>query len=248
MKKYIAEFIGTFTLVFIGCGSAAITGGLTGFLGILGMALSFGLSVVAMSYAIGHISGCHINPAISLAKLITKELSLKDFFGYVISQILGGIAGSGFLYYLLTSLDGVDIAQIGLGANGFDSASAIGLGMIPSLLVEIVLTFLFVFTVCQVTTKEDYKNTAGLITGLTLTLVHIIGIPLTGTSVNPARSLAPALFLQETALSQVWLFIVGPLLGGALAGIVYLIFNQDNHIDENTIENTSEEIITKEKL
>lgn len=236
MKKYICEFIGTFTLVFIGCGSAALTGGITGFLGILGIAFAFGLSVVAMSYAIGPISGCHINPAISLAKLITKELSMKDFFGYVISQVLGGIAGSGFLYYLLTSLEGVDIAQIGLGANGFDSASAIGLGMIPALLVEIVLTFLFVLTACQVTTKEDNKSIAGLIAGLTLVLVHIIGIPLTGTSVNPARGLAPALFLQGTALSQVWLFIVGPFIGGALAGIVSLFLNKEDHVDENIVE------------
>ena len=243
MKKYIAEFIGTFTLVFIGCGSTALTGGVTGFLGILGIAFAFGLSVVAMSYAIGHISGCHINPAISLAKLITKELSVKDFFGYMISQVLGGIAGSGFLYYLLTSLEGVDIAQIGLGTNGFDKASAIGLGMIPSLLVEIVLTFLFVFTVCQVTTRKDYKSTAGLIAGLALVLVHIIGIPLTGTSVNPARSLAPALFLQGTTLSQVWIFIVGPSIGGALAGIVYLFLNKEDYVNEDITKETIEEII-----
>ena len=242
MKKYLAEFIGTFTLVFIGCGSAAITGGVTGVLGILGIAFAFGLSIVAMAYSIGNISGCHVNPAVSLAMLISGKMNVKDFIGYVISQVLGALAGSGFLFYIFKSIEGVDVAKVGLGANGFGEASAIGLGMVGAILVEIVLTFLFVTTILGVTSKKEYGNVAGLVIGFALVLVHIIGIPLTGTSVNPARSLAPALFLQGTPLSQVWVFIVAPLIGGAIAAFVwkFLSTTDEEVLIEVTIEITEE--------
>ena len=244
MKKYLAELIGTFTLVFIGCGSAALTGGVTGVLGILGIAFAFGLSIVAMAYSIGNISGCHVNPAVTLAMLISGKISIKDAIVYVISQILGALAGSGFLYYILKSIEGVNISQVGLGANGFGDASAIGLGMTGALLVEVVLTFIFVITILGVTSKEDYSHMAGLVIGLALVLVHIIGIPLTGTSVNPARSLAPALFLQGTPLNQVWVFIVAPLIGAAIAALVWKFLSSSSQeksvIIEETIEITEE--------
>ena len=223
MKKYVCEFIGTAVLVLFGCGSAAIAGDV---LGTLGIALAFGLSIVAMAYVIGNISGCHINPAVSLAMLINKKMSVKDFAFYVIAQVLGAILGIGILYAIMTSSE-LDIAVQGLGANGFDSASSINLSMIGAILVEIVLTFVFIYTILGVTSDDSKSSVAGIVIGLTLTFVHIMGIPLTGTSVNPARSLAPALFLGEEALAQVWVFIVAPFVGSALAAFVFKFLNKE---------------------
>lgn len=225
MKKYICELIGTMVLVLFGCGSAAIAGET---LGTLGIALAFGLSIVAMAYVIGNVSGCHINPAVSLGMLINGRLSGKDFVGYIISQFIGGIIGIGILVFLINSANLGGIAVTGLGANGFGAESVIGINLAGALVTEIILTAVFVFTVLGVTASEKTAGVAGIVIGLTLTFVHIMGIPITGTSVNPARSLAPALFLKGTALSQVWVFIVGPLIGGAIAAICYKYLVKDS--------------------
>ncbi len=223
MKKYLCEFIGTAVLVLFGCGSAAIAGGA---LGTLGIALAFGLSIVAMAYVIGNISGCHINPAVSLAMLINKKMSVKDFICYVIAQVLGAIAGIGILYAVMTCCN-LDVAMQGLGANGFDSLSGVGLNMLGAIIVEVVLTFVFIYTILGVTSDDSKSSVSGIVIGLTLAFVHIMGIPLTGTSVNPARSLAPALFVGGEALSQVWVFILAPLVGSALAAIVFKFLNKE---------------------
>lgn len=227
MKKYLCEFIGTAVLVLFGCGSAALTGGIDGVLGILGIAFAFGLSIVAMAYVIGSISGCHVNPAVSLAMLINKKLSVKDFIFYVVAQVLGAVAGIALLYAIIANSN-LDVANQGLGANGFGNASYIGLGMWGAILVEVILTFVFIYTILGVTSDEKKSSVAGIVIGLTLAFVHILGIPLTGTSVNPARSLAPALFLGGEALSQVWVFIVAPFVGAAVAAVVFRVLNKGN--------------------
>lgn len=218
MKKYLAEFIGTFVLTFVGCGAAAISGGITGVLGILGISCAFGLSIVAMAYSIGNISGCHINPAVSLAMWISKKLDTKDFVGYVIAQVLGGVVAAACLKAVGSMCSPV---IEGLGTNGFGDASYVGLNVTGAIIVEVILTFIFLMVILGVTSKEENASVAGLVIGLSLAFVHIIGIPLTGTSVNPARSLGPALLAGGEALSQVWVFIVAPLIGAALAAVVW---------------------------
>ncbi len=220
-KKYLAEFLGTFILVFFGCGSAAITGGIDGVLGILGIAFSFGLAIVAAAYAIGHISGCHVNPAVSLAMLIDGQLSFTDFIGYIVAQVLGSCAAASTLFFTIKSSGLLDIFKTGLGTNGFNSLSYVGISLDGAFVVEMILTFVFVLAIFGVTSNEKTSPHAGLIIGLTLTFVHIIGIPLTGTSVNPARSIGPALIFGGEALSQVWLFICAPLVGAALAALIW---------------------------
>ena len=215
MKKYVCEFIGTFVLVLLGCGSAAIAGGT---LGTLGIAFAFGLAIVAMAYSIGRISGCHVNPAVSLAMFISKKMTVKDICWYVVAQVLGAFAGAGVLQLIINS---TDLVGTGLGANGFGELSAVGLGLGGALLVEIIATCIFVLAILGVTHDEKYEGVAGLVIGLVLTLIHIVVIPLTGTSVNPARSLAPAVFVGGEALSQVWLFIVAPLIGAAIAAYLW---------------------------
>jgi len=216
IKKYIAEFIGTFVLVFMGCGSAVFLGtGTAG--GHLAVALAFGLSIVAMAYVIGNISGCHVNPAVSLAMLLRKKLSVTDFCGYVIAQIIGAIAAAGMLKVLLSF--GLTDQTGGLGSNGVANAGGPG----GALLVEVILTFIFVFVIIGVTSDESKSSVAGIVIGLTLTFVHIVGIPLTGTSVNPARSIGPALFAGGAALANIWVFILGPLVGAVLAVLVYAL-------------------------
>ena len=225
MKKYLCEFIGTLVLVLFGCGSAVIAGEA---LGTLGIALAFGLSIVAMAYVIGNVSGCHINPAVSLAMLISKKMDLKDFICYVIAQVLGAIAGAAILYYIVTAC-GMEVSAVGLGANGFGEASSVNISMMGAIITEIILTFVFIYTILGVTSSEKYSSVSGIVIGLTLAFVHIMGIPLTGTSVNPARSLAPAIFLGGTALSQVWVFIVAPFIGSALASICYKFLNDEEN-------------------
>lgn len=221
MKKYAAEFIGTMVLTLFGCGSAALSGGVDGVLGVFGIAMAFGLSIVAMAYAIGDVSGCHINPAVSFGVFLNKGMSAKDFAGYVAAQVLGGLAGAGILAGIIRCTALGTAAEVGLGTNGYGEASYVGLNMAGALAVEIILTFVFVLTILGVTAKAKTSTVAGLVIGLTLTFVHILGIPLTGTSVNPARSIGPAVFAGGTALAQVWVFIVGPLAGAALAAWVY---------------------------
>ena len=224
MKKYICELIGTLVLVLFGCGSAAIAGQT---LGTLGIALAFGLSIVAMAYVIGDVSGCHINPAVSLGMLIDGRIGIKDFIGYVISQCIGAIIAAAILMFLINSANLGGVATTGLGANGFGAASSIGISMIGALVTEIILTAVFVFTILGVTASEKTASVAGIVIGLTLTFVHIMGIPITGTSVNPARSLGPALLLGGQALSQVWVFIVGPLVGAIIAALIYKLIVKD---------------------
>ncbi|MBP3324244.1 MAG: aquaporin [Clostridia bacterium] len=210
MKKYLAEFIGTFVLVFFACGTATVVGcSAANGTGYLLTALAFGLVIVAMAYSIGNVSGCHINPAVSIAMLINGKLSVKDFIGYVISQFLGAIAGAGVLALFV----GV---ESGLGANALYKGD-----ILLSIVIEIILTFVFVIAILGVTSKVENGAVAGLVIGLSLTLIHILGISFTGTSVNPARSFGPALFVGGDALINVWVFIVAPLIGGSLAAIVY---------------------------
>lgn len=218
MKRYVCELIGTLVLVLFGCGSAAIAGSI---LGTLGIALAFGLSIVAMAYVIGDTSGCHINPAVSLGCLIDGRMTVKDFIFYLIFQCIGAIIGIAILFFMISQANLGGVTATGLGANGFGAASSIGISMIGALVTEIVLTAVFVFTVLGVTASDKTANIAGIVIGLTLAFVHIMGIPITGTSVNPARSLAPALFLGGEPLSQVWVFIVGPLVGAIIAALLY---------------------------
>jgi aquaporin Z len=219
MKKYIAELIGTMVLVLFGCGSAAIAGSM---LGNLGIAMAFGLSIVAMAYVIGDISGCHINPAVSIGMWIDERMDSKDLVMYIIFQCIGAIIGIAILAAIINSAPSLGgYAMTGLGQNGFGSASSVGLDVIGAIIVEIILTFVFVFTVLGVTKKAENGAVAGIVIGLTLAFVHIMGIPLTGTSVNPARSLAPALFLGGQALEQVWVFILAPIVGAVIAGFLY---------------------------
>lgn len=224
MKKYVAEFIGTFVLTLFGCGSAALSGGVDGVLGVLGISMAFGLSIVAMAYSIGNVSGCHINPAVSLAMFISKKLSAMDFVGYVVAQCLGATAAAGVLKAIGSMCNPV---ITGLGTNGYESASYLGLSMTGAIVVEIILTFVFLLAILGVTSTEKFSSVAGIVIGLTLAFVHIIGIPLTGTSVNPARSLGPAIFAGGQALSQVWVFILAPLVGAALAAIVWKIISSE---------------------
>ncbi|MEF9973223.1 MAG: MIP family channel protein [Clostridia bacterium] len=210
MKKYIAEFIGTLTLVLFGCGTAAVMGCTSApNAAYLTTAFAFGLVIVAMAYSIGNISGCHINPAVSLAMLITGKLDTKDFVGYLVAQFLGGIAGAAILMGLIGT-------GMGLGTNGLFEGN-----ILKTLIIEIILTFVFVIAILGVTSKTQNAQVAGVVIGLTLTLVHILGIYFTGTSVNPARSFGPALFMGGAALSSVWVFIVAPLIGSALAAFTY---------------------------
>ena len=224
MKKYLAEFLGTMILVLFGCGTAVVCGGFTGgmetgFLGVVAIALAFGLAIVASAYAIGDISGCHVNPAVSLAMLINGKLTFGDFIGYVIAQVAGAFAGSGILKLITANSE-----LSGAGANGYGSLSGVGLHAGAAFVVEVILTFVFIMTILGVTRTKKTASIAGLVIGLTLTFVHLIGIPLTGTSVNPARSLAPAIFAGGDALKQVWLFILAPFVGAILAGLIHKAF------------------------
>ncbi len=208
MRKYVAEFVGTLVLVLVACGVAVVTGN------ILATALAFGLVIVAMAYSIGNISGCHINPAVSLGMLLTKKMTGKDFVGYVIAQVLGAIIGALLLSVLLGSSDA-------LGANLYGVSGTLATNAWIAILIEAILTFIFVTVVLGVTSKKENANVAGIVIGLSLTLVHLIGISFTGTSVNPARSLGPALIQGGEALSQVWVFILAPLIGAVIASLFY---------------------------
>ena len=210
LKKYVAEFIGTFVLVFFACGTATVVGcSAENGTGYLLTALAFGLVIVAMAYSIGNVSGCHINPAVSIAMLVSKKMTVKDFIGYVVAQFIGATVGA----LALMAFVGKDS---GLGANALYEGN-----ILLSILIEVILTFVFVIAILGVTSKTSNGAVAGIVIGLSLTLVHILGISFTGTSVNPARSFGPALLVGGEALSSVWVFIVAPLVGGVLAALVY---------------------------
>lgn len=214
-KAYIAELIGTCVLVVFGCGTACAVG-CNDHAGYLTTAVAFGLVIVAMAFSVGNISGCHINPAVSLAMLICKKINIKDFIGYLVAQFGGGILGAWILTFFFDTKDG-------LGTNALFKQS-----FPKSIVIEAILTFVFVFAILGVTSKAKNASVAGLVIGLSLTLVHILGIYFTGTSVNPARSLGPAIFVGGDALKTVWVFIVAPLAGAAVAALCWrLIGNKD---------------------
>lgn len=213
MKKYFSEMIGTMVLVLLGCGSAVFNGGVGTTAQVLTVAFAFGLSVVAMAYCIGGISGCHINPAITLGVWLSKRMETKEALLYMLFQVIGAVIGSAILFILV---QGIDVTSTTTGANGFSCSTA------TAFVAEMVFTFVFVLVVLGVTSNtKGNPNFAGLAIGLTLVLIHIVCIPITGTSVNPARSIGPALFEGGEALSQLWLFIVAPFVGAALSALVW---------------------------
>lgn len=219
MKRYLAEAMGTFVLVLAGVGTAVLN---TSHVGILGVALAFGLSLLVMAYAIGPISGCHVNPAVTIGLIIAGRHDKRDFFGYVIGQIAGAILASFVIYLVATGITGgYDVAANGFAANGYGAHSPDGYGLGAGFLVEVVLTALLVFVVVAVTDKLTPAGFAGLPIGLTLAVVHLIGIPVTNVSVNPARSIGPAIIARGWALEQLWLFIVAPCMGGVLGALLY---------------------------
>ncbi|WP_186756670.1 aquaporin Z [Echinicola salinicaeni] len=222
MKNFVAEFIGTFWLVLGGCGSAVLAAGIPGVgIGYAGVALAFGLTVLTMVYAIGHISGCHLNPAVSLGLWAGGRFPSKDLFPYIIAQVLGGIAGAGILYLIASDHAGFELG--GFAANGYGEHSPHGFGMTAALITEIVMTFIFLIVIMGATHPKAPKYLAGVAIGLCLTLIHLISIPVTNTSVNPARSTSQAIFVQDWAVGQLWLFWLAPIIGAILAGWVYKV-------------------------
>ena len=220
-NKLGAEFIGTFWLVFGGCGSAVLAAAFPEVgIGLLGVSLAFGLTVLTMAYAIGHVSGCHLNPAVSVGLMVGGRFSSKKLLPYVGAQVAGGIAGAAVLYGIASGAAGFSLAG-GFAANGFAEHSPGGYTMGAALLAEVVLTFMFLFIILGATDKRAPAGFAPIAIGLGLTLIHLIGIPVTNLSVNPARSTGPAVFVGGWALSQLWLFWVAPVVGAALAGFVY---------------------------
>ncbi len=224
MEKYEAEFIGTFSLVLIGCGSAVISGtsavGPSG-IGLLGISIAFGFTVVAMAYAIGGISGCHINPAVTIGAFTAGKMKGKDAIGYIIAQCLGAILGAAVLYLIASGKPGFSMPEWGLGANGWGDGYLGSYNILSAFVIEAVMTFLFIFAILATTSKFGNSTMAGLAIGVTLMLIHLVTIPVTGTSVNPARSLGPALFSGGKALAQLWLFFVAPILGAVIAALVW---------------------------
>lgn len=226
-RRCAAEFIGTFWLVFGGCGSAVLAAAFPNLgIGFAGVALAFGLTVLTMAYAIGQVSGCHLNPAVSLGLLVGGRFRGTDFVPYVIAQILGGVAGAAVLYGIASGKAGFELAG-GFAANGYGEHSPGGYALGSCLLAEIVLTFMFLMIILGATDRRAPAGFAPIAIGLGLTLIHLIGIPVTGVSVNPARSTGPAVFAGGWALQQLWLFWIAPLAGAALAGLTYRLFDAE---------------------
>ncbi|HPY81439.1 MAG TPA: aquaporin Z [Bacteroidales bacterium] len=222
MKKNLAEFIGTFWLVFCGCGSALLAAGFPELgIGFVGVSLAFGLTVLTIAYSLGHISGAHLNPAVTIGLWVGGRIKAREILPYVISQILGGIAAAGVLYLIVTG-NGSEIGSF--AANGYGEHSPGGYNMTAAIVTELVMTFMFLLVILGATDVKAPKGFAGLAIGLTLTLIHLVSIPVTNTSVNPARSISQAIFVGDWALSQLWLFIVIPIAGAILAGFVYKYF------------------------
>ena len=245
-KKYIAEMIGTFVLVLIGCGSAVIAGG---YIGYLGISIAFGLAVLAMVYAIGPISGCHINPAITIAMLIGGKIKSKDAIAYIVVQIVGAIIAAGVLWGIASGMDGYSLSENGLGQNSYgqetyfetmidvtgreiDVEVITGYTMAAAFIAEVVLTFIFLLVIFGSTSEKAPKGFAGISIGLSLVFIHLIGIPITGTSVNPARSIGPALFVRGDALNELWLFLVAPIIGAIIAALVWKYILEERKEEE----------------
>ena len=219
-KKLIAEFIGTFWLVFAGCGSALLAAGFPEVgIGFVGVSFAFGLTVLTMAYSIGHISGCHLNPAVSIGLWIADKFETKELIPYIVAQIVGGIVGAGMLYLIVSGKAGFEIG--GFASNGYGALSPDGYSIISAFVIELVLTFMFLFIILGSTSDKAPAGFAPISIGLGLTLIHLVSIPVTNTSVNPARSTAMALFADTSAISQLWLFWVAPILGAIIAGILW---------------------------
>ncbi len=220
-KRAAAEFLGTFWLVLGGCGSAVLAARFPDVgIGLLGVALAFGLTVLTMAFAIGHISGCHLNPAVSVGLWVGKRFSLSDLIPYIVAQVLGAIAGAGVLYVIASGKTGFDVSA-GFASNGYGAHSPGGYTLVAALVCEVVMTFMFLIIILGSTDKRAPSGLAPIAIGLGLTLIHLISIPVTNTSVNPARSTGQAIFVGGWALSQLWLFWVAPIIGAALAGVAY---------------------------
>ena len=223
-KRTFAEFLGTMWLVFGGCGSAVLAAAFPQVgIGLLGVSLAFGLTVLTMAFAIGHISGCHLNPAVSVGLCVGKRFPASELLPYIIAQVLGGIAGAGILFVIASGKEGFTTAA-GFAANGYAAHSPGGYTLGAALVAEIVLTFFFLVVILGSTDKRAPQGFAPIAIGLSLTLIHLIGIPVTNLSVNPARSTGPALFVGGWALAQLWLFWLAPIVGAAIAGVVYGMF------------------------
>lgn len=226
MKKYLAEFIGTAWLVLGGCGSAVLAAAYPELgIGFVGVAIAFGLTVLTMAYAIGHISGCHLNPAVSLGLWAGGRFDKKELLPYMVAQVLGGLAGASILYIIATGQAGFEVG--GFASNGYGEHSPGGYSLMAALLTEVVMTFMFLFIILGSTYPKSPKGFAGIAIGLALTLIHLISIPVTNTSVNPARSISQAMFAGGWAIDQLWLFIVAPLIGALLAGVAYKFISSD---------------------
>lgn len=220
MKKFVAEFVGTLWLVLGGCGSAVLAAGFPELgIGFVGVSLAFGLTVVTMAYGIGHISGCHLNPAVSVGLWIGGRFEAKELFPYIVAQVLGGICGAAILYVIATGKAGFELG--GFASNGFAEASPGGYSMTAAFLTEVVMTFIFLFVILGATHPKAPVGFGGLAIGLCLVLIHLISIPVTNTSVNPARSTSQAIFAGGIYLQQLWLFWIAPIIGAILAGVVY---------------------------
>jgi aquaporin Z len=220
MKKLVAEFVGTATLVFFGCGSAVLAGGEVGQLGI---SFAFGLAIVAMAYGIGPISGCHVNPAVSFGAFLAGRMDAGEMVQYWVAQFLGALAGAGILYVIATGNPLFAMPEWGLGSNGYGEGYLGDYELTAAFVFEVVATFLFLVVILGVTQKGSPAMLAGLAIGLTLVVIHIVGIQVTGVSVNPARSFGPAVFAQGIALQKLWLFLVAPLIGAGLAGLLFRV-------------------------
>jgi aquaporin Z len=230
-KRSVAEFLGTFWLVFGGCGSAVLAAAFPGVgIGLHGVSLAFGLTVLTMAYAIGHISGCHLNPAVSLGLTTARRFPASELPAYIVAQLLGGIAGAGVLYVIASGKPGFDIAS-GLASNGYGQHSPGGYSLLAGLMAEVVLTFFFLMIILGATDKRAPQGLAPVAIGLGLTLIHLIGIPVTNVSVNPARSTGPAVMVGGWAVQQLWLFWVAPTVGAVLAGVAYPALAQELQVE-----------------
>ena len=233
IKKLGAEFIGTFWLVLGGAGSAVLAASFPEVgIGLVGVSIAFGLTVLTMVYAIGHISGCHLNPAVSFGLWSGGRFPGSELLPYIISQVLGAIAAAGVLYFIASGQSGFDISN-GLASNGYGEHSPGGYSLAAALVTEIVMTFMFILIIMGATDKRAPKGFAGIAIGLGLTLIHLISIPVTNTSVNPARSTGPAIFVGDWALSQLWLFWLAPIAGAVLAGLVYKLFFEEKKEEQD---------------
>lgn len=221
LKRSSAEFLGTFWLVFGGCGSAVLAAAFPNVgIGLLGVSLAFGLTVLTMAYAIGHISGCHLNPAVTIGLFAGKRIPASDLAPYIVAQLLGAVAAAGVLFVIASGKAGFTLAN-GFAANGYADHSPGGYSLVAALTAEVVLTFMFLIVILGSTDKRAPAGFAPIAIGFCLTLIHLISIPVTNTSVNPARSTGPALFVGGWAIKQLWLFWVAPIVGAAIAGVVY---------------------------